>query len=449
MWGTQLSGKRETLSEPKHRIVVVGGGAGGLELAVRLGDTLGRRRRAEVTLVDTTLTHLWKPLLHEVAAGTLNSHADAIEFLAQARAHHFRFRLGRMDGLDRARKEIRVAAIVDEEGIEVAPPRALGYDTLVIAVGGTANDFGVPGVEEHCIQLDSQKQAEQFQRIFLDLHLRALVTDRPPDEGLLNVGIVGAGATGVELAAELHAASRQLVTYGLDRLSPGRDLRLVLVEAAERVLPNLPERVSRATEARLRQLGVEIHTGKEVSQVMADGIQTTDGGFLPCRMKVWAAGIRAPDFLKELDGLEVSRLNRLVVRSTLQTSNCDNVFALGDCAECPWPEHDRTVPPRANAAHQQAALLAKSLVHRREGKQLLEFVYKDHGSLVSLSRYTTLGILMGNLLGDITFEGWLARLAYRSLYRMHQRVVYGLPRMLLIMLADWFRRGAGPVLKLH
>ena len=442
-------GERENLSVPKHRIVVVGGGAGGLELTVRLGDTLGRHRRAEVTLVDATLTHLWKPLLHEVAAGTLDSHADAIEFLAQARAHHFRFRLGRMVGLDRARKEIRVAAIVDEAGIEVAQPRALAYDTLVIAVGGTANDFGVPGVEEHCTRLDSQKQAEQFQRIFLDLHLRALDTDRPLEEGWLNVGIVGAGATGVELAAELHAASRQLITYGLDRVSPGRDLRLVLVEAAERVLPNLPERVSRATEMRLRQLGVEIHTGKEVSQVMADGIQTTDGRFLPCRMKVWAAGIKAPDILKELDGLEVSRLNRLVVRPTLQTSTCDDVFALGDCAECPWPEHDRTVPPRANAAHQQAALLAKSLVRRREGKPLLEFIYKDHGSLVSLSRYTTLGILMGNLFGDITFEGWLARLAYRSLYRMHQRVVYGLPRMLLIMLADWFRRGAGPALKLH
>ncbi len=444
-----MSGKLQNFSVPEHRIVIVGGGAGGLELAVRLGESLGRRRQAEITLVDTTLTHLWKPLLHEVAAGTLNSHADAIEFLAQARAHHFRFRLGRLDGLDRARKEIRLAAIVDEEGIEVAPPRALGYDTLVIAVGGTANDFGVPGVEEHCIQLDSQKQAEQFQRIFLDLHLRALATDRRLEAGLLNVGIVGAGATGVELAAELHAASRQLVTYGLDHVSPGRHLRLVLVEAAERVLPNLPERVSRATEERLRQLGVEIHTGKEVSQVTADGIQTADGCFLPCRMKVWAAGIKAPEFLKELDGLEVSRLNRLVVRPTLQTSICDDVFALGDCAECPWPEHDRAVPPRANAAHQQAALLAKSLVRRRAGKPLLEFVYKDHGSLVSLSHYTTLGILMGNLLGDITFEGWLARFAYRSLYRMHQRVVYGLPRMLLIMLADWFRRGAGPVLKLH
>src|ERR1700682_4394907 len=95
--------KHENLTAPMHRIVIVGGGAGGLELAVRLGDTVGRRRRAEVTLVDTTLTHLWKPLLHEVAAGTLDSHADAIEFLAQARSHHFGFRLGRMDGRDGAR----------------------------------------------------------------------------------------------------------------------------------------------------------------------------------------------------------------------------------------------------------------------------------------------------------------------------------------------------------
>lgn len=131
-----------------HRIVIVGGGAGGLELAARLGRSLGRRTRAEITLVDISLRHLWKPLLHEVAAGTLDSHADAVEYLAQARAHGFRFRLGRMEGLDRERREIRLGAIKDAGGVQIGGPKLLGYDTLVIAVGSTVNDFGVPGVKE-------------------------------------------------------------------------------------------------------------------------------------------------------------------------------------------------------------------------------------------------------------------------------------------------------------
>lgn len=433
----------------KHRIVIVGGGAGGLELACRLGESLGRKGRAEITLVDATLTHLWKPLLHEVAAGTLDSHADAIEFLAQARDHYFRFRLGRMTALDRTRKQIRLAAMHDETGLEVASPQVLYYDTLVIAVGSRSNPFGIAGVEEHCAFLDNQQQAERFHRQFLAHYLRAHASDAPQEGDSLNIGIVGAGATGVELAAELHAANRQLVSYGLDRVSPERDMQLVVIEAAPKVLPGLPDHISRATEARLRQLGVSVFTGEKVTSVTAEGIYTDSGRFVPCHMKIWAAGIKAPDFLRDLDGLETNALGQLVVRPSLQTTLCDDIFAFGDCAACPWPEHGRSVPPRAQAARQQAIHLARALPGRLAGKPLPEFVYKDYGSLISLSRYTTLGTLMGSLLGNITFEGWLARLAYRSLYRTHQQTIYGAPRTLLIMLADWFRHRVGPSLKLH
>lgn len=432
-----------------HRIVIVGGGAGGLQLACRLGDTLGRRGHAEITLVDPSLTHLWKPLLHEVAAGTLDSHADAIDFLAQALGHHFRFRLGRMETLDRARKVIRLAPVVDVAGYEVAPPQTVAYDTLVLAVGSTINDFGVPGVYEHCALLDTQEHAEHFHRSLLRRYLHAQLAEETLNEDVLSVGVVGAGATGVELAAELHAASRQLVAYGFDRIWPERDARIVLIEAAKRVLPGLPDRIACVTEERLRELGIKIHCGEQVSRVTSKGLETQSGQFIPCSMKIWAAGVRAPAFLSCLDGLENNRLNQLVVRSTLQTTACDDIFAIGDCAQCPWPGHATPVPPRAQAAQQQAVLLAHSLARIVNGKPPLEFAYRDRGSLVSLSRYTTLGTIMGNLLGRLTFEGWLARTAYRSLYRQHQRAVYGAPRTLLIMLADWFRRGAGPALKLH
>lgn len=433
----------------KHRIVIVGGGAGGLELATRLGDSLGKRRKASVLLVDAFLTHLWKPLLHEVAAGTLDSHEDRIEFLAQARRHHFRFLLGRMDGLDRKNRAVHLAPVRDDEGRELLPRRSVFYDTLVLAVGSVANDYDLPGVQEHCLHLEDAEQAEAFHRVLLHKTLRAQYQTEPLQRGQMNIAIIGAGATGVELAAELHYAVRRLVAYGLDQISPERDVRLILIEAAEEILPSLPERVAKDTRKELERLGVEIHTGRPVSGITAEGVQLEDGPFLPAELRVWTAGIQAPGFLKDLDGLETNRLKQLVVHDTLQATRDEHIFAMGDCACVPQKESTLPVPPRAQAAHQEASLLARSLEGRLRGVPLLPYVYKDQGSLISLSRYTAIGSLMGNLTGTLTIEGRLARLAYRSLYRMHQVALLGLLRTLFIALADLITRRTRPRLKLH
>ncbi|HWV10067.1 MAG TPA: FAD-dependent oxidoreductase, partial [Pseudomonas sp.] len=189
-----------------HRIVIVGGGAGGLELATRLGRTLGKRGQARITLVDANLTHIWKPLLHEVAAGSLNSSEDELNYVAQAKWNRFEFQLGRMSGLDRAARQITLAATLDERGGVLMPERQLSYDSLVIAVGSTTNDFGTPGAAEHCIFLDTREQAERFHRQLLSHYLRAHAGQGENTEQV-SVAIVGAGATGVELAAELHHAA--------------------------------------------------------------------------------------------------------------------------------------------------------------------------------------------------------------------------------------------------
>ena len=128
-----------------HHIVIVGGGAGGLELATRLGDRLGRRGRAQVTLIDKARAHLWKPLLHEIAAGSMDLGHHELDFLAQSHWHHFRYRIGEVIGIDRARQEVHVAPVLDESGAEVTPERSFRYDTLVIALGSQTNDFGTPG----------------------------------------------------------------------------------------------------------------------------------------------------------------------------------------------------------------------------------------------------------------------------------------------------------------
>ncbi|MDH0897366.1 MULTISPECIES: NAD(P)/FAD-dependent oxidoreductase [unclassified Pseudomonas] len=430
-----------------HRIVIVGGGAGGLELATRLGRTLGKRRQASVVLVDATLTHIWKPLLHEVAAGSLNSSEDELNYVAQGKWNHFEFQLGRMSGLDRARKVIRLAATLDEDGGELLPERELAYDSLVIAVGSTTNDFGTPGAAEHCIFLDTREQAERFHRQMLSHYLRAHAGKS--DDSRISVAIVGAGATGVELAAELHHAAHELAAYGLDRIQP-QNMRITLIEAGPRVLPALPERISGPVHKTLEKLGVTVLTGTAVSQVNGDALITAQGMEIPASLKVWAAGIRAPAFLGGLDGLESNRINQLLVRPTLQTTLDDSIFAFGDCAACPLGDgSERTVPPRAQAAHQQASLLARSLRLRMNGQALPEFRYRDYGSLISLSRFSAVGNLMGNLMGSVKLEGWLARMFYVSLYRMHQMALYGVLRTALMMLGDRIGRSTEPRLKLH
>ena len=428
-----------------HRIVIVGGGAGGLELATRLGRTLGKRGKARITLIDANLTHIWKPLLHEVAAGSLNSSADELNYVAQAKWNHFEFQMGRMSGLERERKCVHLAASFDEHDVELVPARALSYDTLVIAVGSTTNDFGTKGAAEHCIFLDTRAQAERFHRHLLSHYMRAHASGGHHG---INMAIVGAGATGVELAAELHHAARELAAYGLDGIKP-ENVHISLIEAGPRVLPALPERISQPVHQTLQKLGVTVLTDAAVSEVTEEGLHTKNGDFVPATLKVWAAGIRAPGFLRDIDGLETNRINQLVVLPTLQTTRDENVFAFGDCAACPQPDSDRNVPPRAQAAHQQASLLAKSIVRRLEGKNLPDYRYRDYGSLISLSSFSAVGNLMGNLTGNVMLEGWLARMFYVSLYRMHQIALYGIARTALMMIGDKLSTSTVPRLKLH
>jgi len=440
-------------SSESHKIFIVGGGAGGLELATKLGHKLGKKKKAAITLVDCERTHIWKPLLHEVAAGSLNPTEDELSYMAHAHWNHFNFRLGRMDRLDRARRTISLAPTLDDEGNEYIPRRSFQYDTLIICVGSITNHFNIPGVKEHCHFLDTREQADKFHQLLLRKYTAAHTQKEPLREGQLHIAIAGAGATGIELSAELHEASRQLVKFGLDNIQPERDVKITIIEAADRILPALPERISKKTVAALKKLDIDIVTGERITKATEDGYYTAKDNFIPAEIKVWAAGIKAPDFLNDLDGLETNDINQLVVRRTLQTTRDDDVFSFGDCAACPMPGTDENVPPRAQASHQQASMLVKSMKRRIEGKSLPEYRYVDYGSLINMSRYSTVGSLMGNLAGKISgnimIEGIVARLVYNSLYKMHQLALYGPLRVFLTTIADMITRKAKPRMKLH
>jgi NADH:ubiquinone reductase (H+-translocating) len=431
-----------------HHIVVVGGGAAGLELVTKLGDGVGRHKRARITLVDRSRTHIWKPLLHSIAAGSLRRSQHELNYMAQGHWHHFHYRNGEMTGLDRAAKTITVAPTVDDEGREISPESKIGYDTLIVAIGSVTNDFGTPGAKEFAVPLETPEQASRFNRRLVNACVRAQYQETPVLPGQLHVAIIGAGATGTELAAELHHTARAIIAYGLDKIDPERDLRIVLIEAADRVLPALPERISASTKDLLLKLGVEVRTGARVAEVMADGVKLADGQVIPSELVVWSAGVQAPAFLADIGGLETNRINQLVVRPTLQTTRDDGIFAIGDCAACPRPGFAQNVPPRAQAAHQQSDFMVKQIGRVLAGGPLAEFTYHDFGSLVSLGKYSTIGSLMGSLIGpSFLVEGLFARLMYRSLYKMHEAALHGRARTLLGLVAPGER--PAPVVKLH
>ncbi len=432
-----------------HQVIVVGGGAGGLELATRLGNRLGRARRAVITLVDRDRTHVWKPLLHEIAAGSMDLHQHQLDYLAQARWHGFTFCHGALEGLDRGRHEIAVGPILDTRGAEVIPRRTLRYDTLVLALGSTANSYGVPGVAEHAFALDSAPEADRFHERLVTAVLRANYHPQIAHRRM-RVVIVGGGATGVELAAELHNATRALAAYGLENLDPERHFTLTLINADARILPMLPERIADATAVALESLGVAVHCGEQVVEVTANEVRTKAGKTFPADLTVWAAGIKAPGVLHELGGLETNRLNQIAVTAALQTTRDPDIFAFGDCAACPWAGHAGNVPPRAQAAHQQAAHLVRTIVRRLEGRAPQPWRYRDFGSLVSLGEYSTVGSLMGFISGpSLRVEGWFARLMYVSLYKQHLLALHGWWRVAVDTLARTLRRAGEPRIKLH
>ncbi|WP_347988283.1 NAD(P)/FAD-dependent oxidoreductase [Methylomonas sp. AM2-LC] len=428
-----------------HKIVIVGGGAAGLELATHLGHKLGKQALAEITLLDATSTHIWKPLLHEVASGTL-AEAEEIEYLSQAHRNNFLFRLGRMEGLNREKKEIYVSPTLNDQGVELIPRRTFTYDTLVLSVGSVSNTFGIKGVDKHCMFIDTTTQAYRFQKQLVETYyIKSYAGQNSLKDKPVSIVIVGAGATGVELSAELHQVTKLLATYGLE---DSDKVKITIIEAATQLLPALPPRLSNATQQQLVKLGIDLKLGRRVTEVTETAVHTHDGEVFEADLKVWAAGIKAPDWMKHLDGLETNHLNQLVVDQTLQTSD-PNIFAIGDCAACVWEGHTGNVPPRAQAAHQQASAVAKTLINRQYNKPAVKFVYHDYGSLVSLGKYSTVGSLMGSLMGTVSVGGFVAYVVYLSLYKMHQIAIHGYFRTAMLSLSNLFRRSTHAKIKMH
>ena len=438
-----------TATARKTQIVIVGGGAGGLELARRLGARFGRKNH-DIVLIERNLTHIWKPLLHEVAAGSLDANLDEVGYRSHGHYWGYRFFLGSLQSLDRKRRRVVVAPLVDVDGTELMAAHAIRYDYLVLAVGGVTNDFNVPGVREHCLFLDDREQADAFRHRLLNQCLRVSRTmsaDDKADEHVC-VTVVGGGATGIELAAELYNSASALRHYGLEVFDEKR-LQVTLLESGPRILPALPEKLAAAAHEELEELGVSVRPATRIVEARAHEMVTDEGEVIPGHLQVWAAGVKAPDLLGSLDGLETNGRCQLIVRPTLQTTVDDRIFAIGDCCFCALDE-GKAVPPRAQAAHQMASATYRNLIRLMRGRALVPFRYQDHGSLVSLSRFSTVGSLMGNLIGGrIAIEGRIARFVYKSLYRMHLLAIHGWLKGTVLIMIGRVNTVVRPKLKLH
>ena len=445
----KLGGPRAMTGNKKTQIVIVGGGAGGLELARRLGARYGRSAH-DIILVDRNRTHIWKPLLHEVAAGALDANLDEVSYPTHGYRWGYRFFYGTLESIDREARTITLAPLLDEDGSELIDRQAIRYDYLVIAIGSRTNDFGTPGVRQHCIFLDDHGAADRFRNRLLNHCLRvslAMSRDDEADE-YVRIAIVGGGATGIELAAELYNAASALRQYGLETFDEKR-LQVVLIEAGPRILPALTEKIAAAARSELEKLGVRVLANTRVTEVTQNAI-IASGERIPSDLMVWAAGVEGDDVLEQIGGLETSRSRQLVVRPTLQTTRDDRIFALGDCCYCLLPGSERPVPPRAQSAHQMATTVGNNLERLMQGKPLVSYVYQDHGSLVSLSRFSTVGSLMGNLVGGrMAVEGRLARFVYLSLYRMHLVAIHGWIKGTALIVVGHVNRIVRPRLKLH
>ena len=402
-----------------QKIIIIGGGAGGLELATDLGDKLGKTDKAQITLIDRNSYHLWKPLLHEVATGVLDEQVDNIFYAAQGQQHNFEFTQGTFTNLDRDQKQITIINHQDET-------LTIDYDILVIAIGSTSNDFGTPGVKEHCIFLDDQNAAIRLRETLINKFTSfcsIIDNDQSSEEDKIRIAIVGGGATGVELASELPHMVETFGACGRNKMCSDL-LDVSVIEATDRILPALPEKTAASITKTLEKQGIHVLTKTMITKAESDGFYPKEGDTIKADIMIWTAGVKAPDYLKEIAGLESSRSNQLVVKPTLQTSRDDSIFVIGDCAYA-MQDNGRASPPTAQAAHQMAKICYENIINILNNNPLKSFKYTDNGTIISLHD-TAQGVVKIAGKSEMSVKGWFALIIHRLLYRMHQASLLGI-----------------------
>ncbi|KJG12142.1 NADH dehydrogenase [Photobacterium iliopiscarium] len=385
------------------RIVIVGGGAAGIELSTLLAKA--NHKKHEIILVEPETDHYWKPRLHEIAAGTFDRELDSVCYFTHGAINGYQHYQAAMTDINR---EDKMLVVRRNDGTQAM----VKYDYLVVAVGAVSNDFNTTGARDNCIFLDSASQAR---------HAWNKISQLLREGNDRTVNIVGAGATGVELAAELARVSHKLQRYNAAKLT------INLIEAADRVLPNSPQKMSSKVLKELQRTNINVLLNTRISEVSDHGMVTADNQPLDADIQFWAAGVKAPDWLNGVGGLEYNRMNQILVNANLTTTVDDSIFSLGDCASIPQADGS-FVPPKAQAANRAAVHLTKSLTNLLRGKELTDFEFKDGGMVVAVGHHFAVGSFAphSKMADKLVFKGRLIRRLYDTIFRLHQRTVEGL-----------------------
>jgi len=368
----------------KPKVVILGGGFGGLAAARALYKT------AEVTVVDRHNYQTFLPLLYQVSTAGLAADHVAYPIRGALRKTSVKFRMGSPLSIDHKNKEVKL------DSSEVLP-----FDHLIVALGSTTADFGIPGVNEFTLGMKSVHEAltirAEIMRRFEDLC-------RFEDETRLAITVIGGGPTGVEMAGAIAELIRGPLKS--DQKQAAAQIDITIIEAGERLLPTFSPTLSKRTKKDLEKLGVKVLVGSPVAGVEHRKITLRDKQVLPSEITIWAAGVKGSDAMTQLS-LPVSG-NRVVVEPTMQVKNYPNIWALGDIAGA-LAKDGSPLPMVAPVAIQQGKFIAKQIARLSSSKELKEFKYLDKGSMATIGRNKAVVEVKGiKLSGPIAWLIWVA-----------------------------------------
>jgi len=368
----------------KPKVVILGGGFGGLAAARALYKT------AEVTVVDRHNYQTFLPLLYQVSTAGLAADHVAYPIRGALRKTSVKFRMGSPLSIDHKNKEVKL------DSSEV-----LQFDHLIVALGSTTADFGIPGVNEFTLGMKSVHEAltirAEIMRRFEDLC-------RFEDQTRLAITVIGGGPTGVEMAGAIAELIRGPLKS--DQKQAAAQIDITIIEAGERLLPTFSPTLSKRTKKDLEKLGVKVLVGSPVAGVEHRKITLKDKQVLPSEITIWAAGVKGSDAMTQLS-LPVSG-NRVVVEPTMQVKNYPNIWALGDIAGA-LGKDGSPLPMVAPVAIQQGKFIAKQIARLSSSKELKEFKYLDKGSMATIGRNKAVVEVKGfKLSGPIAWLIWVA-----------------------------------------
>ncbi|HZQ91274.1 MAG TPA: NAD(P)/FAD-dependent oxidoreductase [Terriglobales bacterium] len=382
------------------KIVILGGGFGGLYVAMELEKTLARDPNVQITLINRENFFLFTPMLHEVAASDLDltNIVSPIRKLLR-RVHFF---AGDVHAIDVERKQITVAHGFDHH------THTMDYDHLVIGLGSVTNFYGLPGLEQHALTMKSLGDAMHL-RNRLIAHLEEADTECCADirQPLLTFVVAGGGFAGVETIAGIHDFLHEAL-HAYPNLSEG-DLRVVLVHPGEVILPELGEKLGRYAQRKLANRGVEILTNIKVTGVSDDGVELSDGTYIQSRTIIWTAGTSPNPLLRALPCMK--ERGRMLVDRTLGVPGHPGLWAIGDCALIPDGKGG-FYPPTAQHALREARTLARNLMAAVRGERTMRnFSFNTIGQLAAIGRRTGVAQILG-----INFSGFVAWWLWRTIY---------------------------------